>query len=81
MTTSWLDEFEARIAELDHAHLRRKRRVVTPDSGARLTVNGQNMLAFCSNDYLGLATHPSLVQALTELAAASPSSQHLNRIE
>ena len=63
MTTSWLDEFPARIAELDHAHLRRQRRVVTPDSGARLTVNGQNMLAFCSNDYLGLATHPSLVQA------------------
>ncbi|MDP2257062.1 MAG: 8-amino-7-oxononanoate synthase, partial [Polaromonas sp.] len=63
MTTSWLDEFPARIAELDHAHLRRQRRVVTPDSGARLTVNGHSMLAFCSNDYLGLATHPGLVQA------------------
>ncbi|WP_029525818.1 8-amino-7-oxononanoate synthase [Polaromonas glacialis] len=63
MTTSWLDEFPARMAEMDQAHLRRQRRVVTPDSGARLTVNGQNMLAFCSNDYLGLATHPALVQA------------------
>lgn len=63
MTTSWLDEFPARIAELDHAHLRRQRRVVTPDSGARLSVNGHSMLAFCSNDYLGLATHPALVQA------------------
>ena len=63
MTTSWLDEFPARMAELDQAHLRRQRRVVTPDSGARLKVNGQSMLAFCSNDYLGLATHPALVQA------------------
>ena len=63
MTTSWLDEFPARIKELDAAHLRRQRRVVTPDSGARLKVNGQSMLAFCSNDYLGLATHPALVQA------------------
>ena len=63
MTTSWLDEFPARMTELDQAHLRRQRRVVTPDSGARLKVNGQGMLAFCSNDYLGLATHPALVQA------------------
>jgi 8-amino-7-oxononanoate synthase len=63
MTASWLDEFPARIASLDQAHLRRQRRVVTPDSGARLRVNGHSMLAFCSNDYLGLATHPALVQA------------------
>ncbi len=63
MSVSWLDEFPARIAELDHAHLRRQRRVVTPDSGARLMIDGRSMLAFCSNDYLGLATHPSLVQA------------------
>ncbi|MDO8720331.1 MAG: 8-amino-7-oxononanoate synthase [Polaromonas sp.] len=63
MTISWLDEFPARIAALDQAHLRRQRRVVTPGSGARLNVNGQAMLAFCSNDYLGLATHPALVQA------------------
>ena len=70
MTTSWLDEFPARIQELDHAHLRRQRRVVTPDSGARLNVNGQAMLAFCSNDYLGLATHPALVQAACDGANA-----------
>ncbi|MEC5214895.1 8-amino-7-oxononanoate synthase [Polaromonas sp. CG_9.5] len=68
MTTSWLDEFPARIAALDDAHLRRLRRVVTPESGARLCVNGQSMLAFCSNDYLGLATHPALVQAACDAA-------------
>ena len=63
MTNSWLDDFPARIKELDRAHLRRRRAVVSPDGGARLTVNGRSMLAFCSNDYLGLATHPDLVQA------------------
>ena len=62
MTTSWLDEFPARIAELDHAHLRRQRRVVTPDGGARLTVNGQSLLAFCSNDYLRSEEHTSELQ-------------------
>ena len=68
MTASWLDEFPARIAELDHAHLRRQRRVVTPDGGARLIVNGQSLLAFCSNDYLGLAQHPRLVLAACDAA-------------
>lgn len=62
-TTSWLDEFPARIAELARAHLHRKRRVVVPEQGARLRVDGQSMLAFCSNDYLGLAGHPQLVAA------------------
>ena len=70
MTTSWLDEFPARIKELDAAHMRRQRRVVTPDGGARLKVNGQIMLAFCSNDYLGLATHPALVRAACDAANA-----------
>ena len=68
MTTSWLDEFPARMAELDQNHLRRQRRVVTPESGARLRVDGHSMLAFCSNDYLGLATHPALAQAACDAA-------------
>lgn len=70
MTASWLDEFPARLAELDDAHLRRQRRAVRPESSARLTVDGRSMLAFCSNDYLGLATHPALVQAACEGAQA-----------
>lgn len=63
ITASWLDEFSLRIAELDRAHLRRQRRVIQPESGARLKIDGQSMLAFCSNDYLGLANHPSLIEA------------------
>ncbi|MDB5732079.1 MAG: 8-amino-7-oxononanoate synthase [Variovorax sp.] len=63
LNPSWIDEFPARIAELDHAHLRRRRRVVTPLGGARLQIDGEPMLAFCSNDYLGLAGHPALAEA------------------
>jgi len=63
MNSSWIDEFPARIAELDRVHLRRRRRVVEPEGGARMRVDGQSMLAFCSNDYLGLAGHPQLIEA------------------
>lgn len=60
---SWIDDFPARIAGLDAAHQRRRTREVVPASGANLLVDGQLMLGFCSNDYLGLAAHPALVHA------------------
>jgi 8-amino-7-oxononanoate synthase len=61
--SSWLDEFAQRITALDASHLRRTRREVVPNGGAHLLVDGERMLAFCSNDYLGLAQHPALVDA------------------
>jgi 8-amino-7-oxononanoate synthase len=68
MPMSWLDEFDARLGELDAAGLRRVRREVRPDGppggGTHLIVDGRPLLAFCSNDYLGLAGHPALVEAL-----------------
>lgn len=70
LTGSWLDEFPARVDELDRTHLRRQRQVVEPEDGAYLRVNGQRLLAFCSNDYLGLANHPALVQAACDGARA-----------
>lgn len=60
---SWIAEFPERIAALDAAHQRRRTREVLPAGGAVVLVEGQRMLAFCSNDYLGLAGHPFLVQA------------------
>jgi 8-amino-7-oxononanoate synthase len=61
--SSWLDEFPGRILQLDANHLRRTRREVVPNGGAHLLVDGERMLAFCSNDYLGLAQHPALIDA------------------
>ena len=76
---SWLDEFDDRLAALDAQALRRRRRAVRPETGARLNVDGESLLAFCSNDYLGLANDPVLkaaVHAAVEVygvgAGASP---------
>ena len=66
VASSWLDEFPERLNALDRAHLRRRRRVVQPADGAHLLVDGRRLLAFCSNDYLGLAGHPDLVEAARE---------------
>jgi 8-amino-7-oxononanoate synthase len=60
---SWLDEFPERLAALEAAHLIRRRREVRPADGASLWVDGRKLLAFCSNDYLGLSQHPALKAA------------------
>ena len=60
------DELDDRLAALDREHLRRRRRVVESPCGTRLTVDGREMLAFCSNDYLGLPNHPQIVAALCD---------------
>jgi 8-amino-7-oxononanoate synthase len=53
----------AELADLETRGLRRTRRVLQSPQTARVTVDGREYLAFCSNDYLGLASHPRLVQA------------------
>jgi 8-amino-7-oxononanoate synthase len=57
----------ALAAELRHlrdAHLYRARRVLNGPQGARPVIDGRRLLAFCSNDYLGLANHPAVRAAL-----------------
>jgi 8-amino-7-oxononanoate synthase len=51
------------LKTLEAAGLLRRRRVVESPQGARLVVEGREFLSFCSNDYLGLASHPALVAA------------------
>jgi 8-amino-7-oxononanoate synthase len=46
--------------------LLRSRRTLTSPQSPHIIVDGKSYLAFCSNDYLGLANHPQLVTALQQ---------------
>lgn len=74
------DRLDAGLAAIDRAHLRRHRRVVSTPCQPHLRADGRGVLAFASNDYLGLAAHPAVVDALVDGArryGAGSGASHL----
>jgi 8-amino-7-oxononanoate synthase len=64
-----LKQLDKQLQALDEQSLIRKRRTVDSPCGPRVLVEGREVLAFCSNDYLGLANHRKIKLALQEGAA------------
>jgi 8-amino-7-oxononanoate synthase len=56
------------LAERRAAHLYRTRKTLQSPQTPDVIVDGKKYLAFCSNDYLGLANHPEVISALAESA-------------
>lgn len=57
------------LKELEAQGLLRRRRMLESAQGVHVRVDGRDYLAFCSNDYLGLASHPALIDAACRGAA------------
>jgi hypothetical protein len=53
--------FSAQLATLEADHRLRVRRTMHSAQGPHPVIDGQRMLSFASNDYLGLAAHPAVV--------------------
>jgi len=57
-----------RLAELHHTGLHRRLRMVEGPQGPRVLLDGGPVLLLCSNDYLGLASHPQVREAAAAAA-------------
>ena len=56
-------DLTARLAARRADNLYRQRPLLESPQGPQVVVDGQPLLAFCSNDYLGLANHPQVIEA------------------
>ncbi|HIG81691.1 MAG TPA: 8-amino-7-oxononanoate synthase [Verrucomicrobiales bacterium] len=65
MTDLFQEKLADELAEIDSADLRRTVREVASAQGARVELEGREVLNFSSNDYLGLANHPALKESAT----------------
>ncbi|MEO8408570.1 MAG: 8-amino-7-oxononanoate synthase, partial [Oxalobacteraceae bacterium] len=62
------DEIDGELSSLAEQGLQRRRRILDTPCGVEVEVDGSAMLSFCSNDYLGLAADPALIEAAREAA-------------
>jgi 8-amino-7-oxononanoate synthase len=56
-------DFAGQLRQLEQDGLYRRRRVVDGPQGVTLNTDGRELINFCSNDYLGLASHPKVIAA------------------
>ena len=80
MRPSLLERIAHARSERDDRQLRRQRLTIERREGVRVMVDEQWLLGFCSNDYLGLSQHFSVVGALQDEASRSGAggvSSHL----
>ena len=59
-----MQDLSAALAERQQQQLYRRRQTLEGPQGVEVQIDGQTYLSFCSNDYLGLASHPAVIDAL-----------------
>ena len=54
---------EKELEEIKSAGLFKQERIISTPQAAAITANGKEVLNFCANNYLGLSSHPKVVEA------------------
>ena len=63
MNQAFVDRIAVELNDINSAGLFKNERVITSEQGAEIVVNGKTVLNFCANNYLGLSSHPKVIEA------------------
>ncbi len=63
MNEKFVTRIREELQEIEAAGLFKKERVITSEQGPEIIVNGKSVLNFCANNYLGLSSHPKVIEA------------------
>lgn len=63
MNSNFVSRIGAELEEIRSAGLFKNERIISSEQGAEIIVNGKTVLNFCANNYLGLSSHPKVIEA------------------
>lgn len=63
MNEKFVNRIGEEIGDIKASGLYKTERMITSPQGAEITVNGKTVLNFCANNYLGLSSHPRVIEA------------------
>lgn len=59
-----MTDLQHKLQQLKAQNLFRQRRLLQSPQGVEIDIDGQRLISFCSNDYLGLAADPRVIEAM-----------------
>ena len=63
MNENFVNRIASEIEEIKSSGLYKTERIITSPQGAEIQVGGKTVLNFCANNYLGLSSHPRVIEA------------------
>ncbi len=66
MNETFVSRIQNELTEIEGAGLFKRERIITSEQGPEIEVNGKTVLNFCANNYLGLSSHPKVIEAAHE---------------
>jgi glycine C-acetyltransferase len=63
MNQSFVNRIGTELEEIRNSGLFKTERVIASEQGPEILVNGRTVLNFCANNYLGLSSHPKIIEA------------------
>jgi glycine C-acetyltransferase len=63
MYGNFKNHLQAELNNIEESGLFKRERIITTEQGAVVKVNGKDVIIFCANNYLGLSSHPKVIEA------------------